>query len=42
MSGGGSEDVADGTEVVGEGPEDGGVGGVGEEFVLETRLPSSS
>ena len=39
VSGGGSEDVADRAEVVGQGPEDFGGRGVCEEFVLLVRRP---
>ena len=37
--GSGSDNVADGAEVVGEGPEDFGGSGVGEEFVLGVWRP---
>ncbi len=39
VSGGGSEDVADRAEVVGQGPEDDGRSCIGEEFVLLVRRP---
>ena len=39
VGGGGSEDVADCAEVVGQGPEDVGGGGIGKEFVLGVRCP---